>query len=42
MKPAHVILRFDAAGQLKRRPDGRLLYALVDYELLEKIPARAG
>ena len=41
MKPAHVILRFDAAGNLKRRQDGKLLYALVDYELLEKIPARA-
>lgn len=39
MKPAHVILRFDEAGNLKRRQDGKLLYALVDYELLEKIPA---
>jgi hypothetical protein len=39
MKPAHVILRFDEAGNLKRRQDGQLLYALVDYELLEKIPA---
>jgi hypothetical protein len=39
MKPAHVILRFDGAGNLKRRQDGQLLYALVDYELLEKIPA---
>jgi len=39
MKPAHVILRFDEYGQLKRRQDGKLLYALVDYELLEKIPA---
>lgn len=39
MKPAHVILRFDEKGELKRRPDGELLYALVDYELLEKIPA---
>jgi hypothetical protein len=40
MKPAHVILRMDAAGHLLRRQDGQLLYALVDYELLEKIPAR--
>lgn len=40
MKPAHVILRFDAAGNLLRRQDGKLLYALVDYELLEKIPAQ--
>ena len=39
MKPAHAILRFDEAGNLKRRQDGQLLYALVDYELLEKIPA---
>ena len=39
MKPAHVILRFDESGKLKRRQDGKLLYALVDYELLEKIPA---
>ncbi len=39
MKPAHVILRFDPDGNLKRRQDGKLLYALVDYELLEPIPA---
>ena len=39
MKPAHVILRFDATGKLLRRHDGELLYALVDYELLQKIPA---
>ena len=38
MKPAHVILRFNQDGTLKRRQDGKLLYALVDYELLEKIP----
>jgi hypothetical protein len=41
MKPAHVILRLDAAGGLKRRRDGKPLYALVDYELLEKIPSPA-
>ncbi len=38
MKPAHAILRFDEAGKLERRQDGKLLYALVDYELLERIP----
>lgn len=38
MKPAHVILRFNPDGTLKQRQDGKLLYALVDYELLEKIP----
>jgi len=36
MKPAHIIVRFDAAGKLRRRKDGRLVYALVDYELLER------
>ena len=40
MKSAHVILRFNPDGSLKRRQDGKLLYALVDYELLEKIPPR--
>ncbi len=38
MKPAHVILRLTPTGALLRRPDGRLVYALVDYELLEQIP----
>ena len=38
MKPAHVILRFNRDGTLKKRQDGKLLFALVDYELLEKIP----
>ncbi|MFO1476027.1 MAG: hypothetical protein U1F98_05180 [Verrucomicrobiota bacterium] len=38
MKPAHVILRLDRQNQLLRRENGSLLYALVDYELLEKIP----
>ncbi|HEX9047369.1 MAG TPA: hypothetical protein VF988_10110 [Verrucomicrobiae bacterium] len=41
MKPAHVILRLDEGGNLKHRQDGQLLYALVDYELLEKIPPSA-
>jgi len=35
MKPAHIIVRFTPSGQLRRRKDGRLVYALVDYELLE-------
>jgi hypothetical protein len=38
MKPAHIIVRFTPDGQLRRRKDGRLVYALVDYELLERIP----
>lgn len=42
MKPAHIIVRFTANGQLRRRRDGRLMYALVDYELLEPIPGWSG
>jgi hypothetical protein len=38
MKPAHIIVRFNPHGQLLRRPDGRLVYALIDYELLERDP----
>ena len=37
MKPAHIILRLGRDNQLRRRKDGKLLYALVDYELLERI-----
>jgi hypothetical protein len=37
MKPAHVILRLDEHKQIMRRRDGKPLYALVDYELLEPI-----
>lgn len=33
-KPRHIIVRTDREGQLRRRQDGSLLYALVDYELL--------
>ena len=36
MKPAHIIVRFTADGRLLRRKDGRLVYALIDYELLER------
>ncbi|CAN5342202.1 hypothetical protein BH09PLA1_BH09PLA1_00540 [soil metagenome] len=34
-KPSHFIVRLDGA-QLKRRKDGRVAYALVDYELLSR------
>jgi hypothetical protein len=36
MKPAHIVVRFTKGGQLLRRKDGRLVYALIDYELLER------
>jgi hypothetical protein len=39
MKPAHVILRQRPSGRLLRRRDGRLAYAVVDYELLERTAA---
>jgi len=38
MKPAHVIVRQMPGGELLRRKDGELFYALVDYELLERTP----
>ncbi len=38
MKPAHVILRLNPDGSLLRRRTGRLAYALIDYELLERTP----
>jgi len=38
-KPTHFILRIDRrTGQIRRRRDGRVLYALVDYELLARTP----
>ena len=37
MKPAHIILRLGPDNRLRRRKNGKLLYALVDYELLERI-----
>lgn len=40
MKPAHIIVRRGPNGALLRRRDGRLAYALVDYELLERTPER--
>ena len=36
MKPAHIIVRLQEGRPLRRR-DGRLIYALIDYELLEAI-----
>jgi len=38
MKPAHVILRRQRDGSLLKDHRGRLAYALVDYELLDRTP----
>ncbi len=38
MKPAHIIVRQREDGSLLRQPSGELVYALVDYELLERTP----
>jgi hypothetical protein len=37
MKPAHIILRLGRDNELLCRRDGKLQFALVDYELLERI-----
>jgi len=37
MKPAHIVVRVGRDGRLKRRKNGRLVYALIDYELMERI-----
>lgn len=37
IKPEHIVLRLRPDGSLLRQRDGRLAYALVDYELLERI-----
>lgn len=37
MKPAHIIVRFGRDGRFRRRREGRLVYALIDYELLERL-----
>lgn len=42
MKPAHVIVRPLGDGTLLCGPDGRIAYALVDFELLERTPEREG
>lgn len=38
-KAHHLILRPDAHGRVRRRRDGRLLHAIIDFELLERLPA---
>lgn len=38
MKPEHLIVRPDAKGDLLRARDGKVAYALVDFELLERTP----
>lgn len=37
IKPEHIILRLRTNGSLLRRRSGELAYALVDYELLERV-----
>ena len=39
-KPHHVIVRLDARGQPVRDRQGRVPYALIDFELLERTPER--
>lgn len=38
VKPQHILLRLRPDGSLLRRRDGQPAYALLDYELLERIP----
>jgi hypothetical protein len=38
MKPAHVIVRLNPDGSLLRDRNGQVVYALIDYELLERTP----
>lgn len=38
MKPAHIIVRPRPDGTLRRDRNGQLVYALVDYELMERTP----
>ncbi|MGE5611265.1 MAG: hypothetical protein ACM359_18595 [Bacillota bacterium] len=38
-KPTHFILRMNGDGTICRRSDGRIVYAVVDYELLQRTPA---
>lgn len=37
MKPQHIIVRIRPDGSLLRRHDGQLAYAIVDYELLDRL-----
>lgn len=39
-KPHHIIVRPSGAGQPATERDGRILYALVDFELLDRTPSR--
>lgn len=39
LKAHHLILRPGRDGRLRRRRDGRLLHGLIDFELLERLPA---
>jgi hypothetical protein len=40
IKPEHVVVRIRPDSSLLRRPSGDLAYALVDYELLERLEKR--
>jgi len=42
IKPEHVVVRVLPDSSLLRRPSGDLAYALVDYELLERLEKRSG
>jgi hypothetical protein len=42
IKPEHVVVRIRPDSSLLRRPSGDLAYALVDYELLERLEKRIG
>jgi len=42
IKPEHVVVRIRPDGSLLQRPSGDLAYALVDYELLERLEKRGG
>jgi hypothetical protein len=39
-KPHHIIIRPDAVGNLKKNRNGRVLQAVIDYELLARTPER--
>jgi hypothetical protein len=39
-KPSHVIVRPKDGGSLERYKDGKIIYGLVDFELLERTPER--
>jgi hypothetical protein len=40
-KPRHYILRQRPDGQLLRWPDGRIVWALIDFELLQPLRPKA-